>query len=1369
MRYQDLTRDQLIEELEDLKMQLTELKESNSRLIDAEKNIRAIFDASSESFFLMKADGETLSVNKVFTQRMRLNEEDIIGKNIYDLLRLEVAERRKKWVQTVLETGRPFHAVDERDGILQHHHLQPIFDDSGKVDRLVAYVSNITEQHSTQKDLAQSRRNYRLLFQNMIEGLAYCQMLYDKGQPTDFVYLDVNDSFEKLTGLKNVIGKRVSQIIPGIIDLDYPLLEIYDRVISTGIPERFEFYLESMGIWFSVSAYGVGNDKFVAVFDNITDRKLAQKELQESEKKFRRLIETANEGICVIDEHHRTTFINRKMLDMLGYSEHEIIGVPCENFLFEEDLVEQKQRMCARHEGKNDSYEIRIRRKDGQAIWALVCSTAILDDEGGFRGSVGMLTDITEMKKSVEALSESEQRFKAVVDNIEIGISLLNSNLEIVEVNKAFKTYFPHVKPGSGQLCYEHFNDPPLSSPCEHCPCALTLQDGKVHEVVTDTPAGTEIRNYRLVASPIKNNQGEITHVIELTEDITDSLRAAEKLKTEKDQLKNILDNMNDGVYIVDRNYDIEYVNPVLEAEFGPSQGKKCYSYFHERSEPCTWCPNHEVFQGKTVNWEWTSPKTGKVYELFDTPIINADGTVSKLEIFHEITERKKTEEKLLQSEEKLRLKLDSILRPESELTSEELSNFLDTDHIKLLLDAFSKLTQTPVTIVDLEENVIMASGWQDVCSAFHRKHPLSLKNCVESNPGCFKQMKPEEILSYRCNNNLNHLSAPLYLADKIVGTIHIGQFLYDDQTDLEPFQYQAEQFGFDKNAYMAALAKVPRFSREQARTIMTYLLKFTTLISRLSVANLELARAISTQKQNEEQIRKNQDELRLIVENVPVIVFNSSGDVLETPYVNSKFTEILGYDLNELKQADNWWALAYPDENYRKQVMREWNSRVQVAISKKTSIRPLEVKVRCKDGTDKIIEWGFVSTGDMNLGFGVDLTQRKLDEAEKTSLQEKFLQAQKMEAIGNLSGGIAHDFNNLLQVIIGYSELMLQQEDLPKKFKNDVEKVFRASLDGADLVKQLLLFSRKSPIAVTPINLNQKILRIRKLLFRTIPKMIDIDLKLADDLPTIKADKTQLEQVLINLAINARDAMPNGGKLIIETSLIRLEENSLPDQLVSRPGDYVRLGVSDTGTGIERELLKRIFEPFFTTKEVGKGTGLGLAVVYGIVHQHGGYMSCSSEPGHGTTFDIYFPVTNGDVCATESRMPQRLAPVGCNETILIVDDDETVRSLAARLLKLSGYDILEAEDGVKAMDIYRRMGQNIDLVILDLVMPNMGGMECMEKLLEINPDTRILIATGYSEEGSEHKLLDKGAKDVITKPYSKFDLLENIRSVLDS
>jgi two-component system cell cycle sensor histidine kinase/response regulator CckA len=388
-------------------------------------------------------------------------------------------------------------------------------------------------------------------------------------------------------------------------------------------------------------------------------------------------------------------------------------------------------------------------------------------------------------------------------------------------------------------------------------------------------------------------------------------------------------------------------------------------------------------------------------------------------------------------------------------------------------------------------------------------------------------------------------------------------------------------------------------------------------------------------------------------------------------------------------------------------------------------------------------------------------------DFTERKQLQKQLQHAQKMEAVGTLAGGIAHDFNNLLHVVLGYSELVIGDEALPGRLKGDLERVFLAARKGADLVQGLLTFSRKVEPKPLILDLNQRIRQTENFLERTIPKMIHIEMVLADDLDRIHADPTQIEQVLMNLAVNARDAMPDGGRLVIETANVFLDEESGKALLGVQPGEYVLLSVSDTGYGMDKETLDHIFEPFYTTKEVGKGTGLGLSMVYGIVHQHGGHITCYSEPGKGTTFKIYFPAVememNSDVAATG------IMPAFGTETILLVDDEDLVRDLGKRVLERSGYTVLTAANGKEALELYKKERDKISLVILDLIMPEMGGKQCLEELLKIDPKARVLIASGYSAEGEAKGALGKGARGFVGKPYNMKGMLRSVREVLDS
>ncbi len=347
-----------------------------------------------------------------------------------------------------------------------------------------------------------------------------------------------------------------------------------------------------------------------------------------------------------------------------------------------------------------------------------------------------------------------------------------------------------------------------------------------------------------------------------------------------------------------------------------------------------------------------------------------------------------------------------------------------------------------------------------------------------------------------------------------------------------------------------------------------------------------------------------------------------------------------------------------------------------------------------------------------------------KHDVTKQLELQDQLFQAQKLEAVGTLAGGFAHDFNNKLQVIAGYVEVILLNKNLPETLKHDLGIIKQTVDSSAELIKGMMVFSRKTPMELQPIELNKLVTQTRAMLTRSIPKMIEIELLLADDLWPINAAPNQIDQILMNLAVNARDAMPDGGKLTIETNDIVLDEEYCRFDLLAKPGRYALVTVSDTGTGMDKETASHIFEPFFTTKEAGSGTGLGLAVVYGIVEQHGGRIICDSEPSVGTTFRIYFPAIEEvpQEQYSEKKEPQR----GQGETILVVDDEPSFLEIVSRQLTGYNYKIITALSGKEALSLYEKHREDIKLVILDLIMPEMSGERCLEALRNIDPKIRV-------------------------------------------
>jgi PAS domain S-box-containing protein len=516
------------------------------------------------------------------------------------------------------------------------------------------------------------------------------------------------------------------------------------------------------------------------------------------------------------------------------------------------------------------------------------------------------------------------------------------------------------------------------------------------------------------------------------------------------------------------------------------------------------------------------------------------------------------------------------------------------------------------------------------------------------------------------------------------------------------------------------------------------------------------IARDFTDRKLSEEALRESEQSSRLLIEQAPIGIGIMHDGVLVN--VNPQLLEIFGYDsIHEV--------LGLPVEDFYSPEDRALiTQRRKDRLSGKLLPMHYEVKGLKKNGESFDLEvWPTVVDYEGKpaiLTFCADMSETK-------SLRSQLLQAQKMEAIGTLAGGVAHDFNNLLQVVLGYSEILLNDKHPEHQDYDKLHTINATAKRGSDLVQRLLVFSRKGDTKPRSLNLNHEVTQLKKLLERTIPKMIAIELSLESWLPVINADPVQVEQILLNLAINAKDAMPeSGGKLTIETRNITLDEEYCRTHLESKPGQYVMISVSDTGHGMSQETVQHIFEPFFTTKGAGKGTGLGLAMVYGIMKHHEGFINCKSELGHGTTFRIYFPVVQMEL--EEDLEQESAVPQGGSETILLVDDEESLCDIGSQLLTRAGYTVLTATNARDALNLYRNQRSDISLVILDLIMPGMGGKECFQELVNINPQVKVILSSGFLSDGTTEEARVFGFRGLVEKPYNMRELLETVREVLD-
>ena len=529
----------------------------------------------------------------------------------------------------------------------------------------------------------------------------------------------------------------------------------------------------------------------------------------------------------------------------------------------------------------------------------------------------------------------------------------------------------------------------------------------------------------------------------------------------------------------------------------------------------------------------------------------------------------------------------------------------------------------------------------------------------------------------------------------------------------------------------------------------------------------MDLAVTVTERKKAEDDLRASETRYRRLFESAKDGILILDADTGQVVDANPFLISLLGYSHADFLGKTLWDLGPFKDVAVSREAFRE--------LQEKDYVRYDDLPLETRDG--RLINVEFVSNVYLVGQTKViqcnirDITERKRieaeHEAEHNKLEQQLQVSQKMEAIGILAGGVAHDFNNLLSVILSYTEFAMQKLREDNPLKDDLLEVKKAGQRAAVLTQQLLAFGRKQLLQPVPLNLNQVAEGVEKMLRRILGEDIDFVQVLAPDLGVVRADPGQIEQVLMNLVVNARDAMSAGGKLTIETSNVELDEEYVAHHVSVKPGPYVQLAVTDTGCGMDEQTKTQLFEPFFTTKEKGKGTGLGLSTVYGIVKQSGGNIWVYSELGLGTTFKIYLP-RELSVRATATRLRAIVEPATGTETILVVEDEEALRQIARRSLEAAGYTVLTAGAGDEALLISAQHAGIIHLLLTDVVMPRMSGKALAQAFLKTRPTTKVLYMSGYADNAFvHHGVVDEGT-NFIGKPFTATDIAHKIRSVLD-
>ena len=597
-------------------------------------------------------------------------------------------------------------------------------------------------------------------------------------------------------------------------------------------------------------------------------------------------------------------------------------------------------------------------------------------------------------------------------------------------------------------------------------------------------------------------------------------------------------------------------------------------------------------------------------------------------------------------------------------------------------------------------------------------------------------------------------LGVPLQYSGKTIGLIALGNkntgYTLNDQHAMESLSvavvealmhYRAEE---ELRNYRHRLENMV-----EART------------AELKESNQQLQTEIVERMQTEEALKQSEEKYRSILESIEEGYWEVDIDGNFT-FFNDSMSRILRYPKDELMGMNN---REFMDKENAKKVFKTFNKVYRTGIS----TRALDWKLIRKDGSECFIETMVSLMKDPDgqptgfRGIARDITERKLAETEKKRLAAQLEQVERMESLGTLAGGVAHDFNNLLMGIQGRTSLMMIDDNFFHRHLEHLRSIEEYVVSATDLTKQLLGFARGGKYEVKPSNLNKLVKNSSEMFGRT-KKEITIHSKFQDNIWPVAIDRGQIDQVLLNLYVNAWHSMPGGGDLYIETENLTLDEQFV-EAYQKDAGRYVKIAITDTGIGMDKATQTKIFEPFFTTKEMGRGTGLGLASVYGIINNHDGFMSVYSEKGIGTTFNIFLPISEKEV--VEEKRPSDDILEG-TETVLIVDDEQMIIDVSKSLLAKMGYNLLTAGGGKEALEIYKAYKHKIDLVILDMIMPDTGGSETFDQLKKINPDVKVLLSSGYSINGLATEILERGCNGFIQKPFNMKSLSQKLREILD-
>jgi PAS domain S-box-containing protein len=1184
-----------------------------------------------------------------------------------------------------------------------------------------------------------------LPFQTLIENI------------TDIISIIASDGtiIYQSPSLKHVLGYQPEEII-GENAFSFVHPEDAPRVIAcfhltiqrSESPQPIAYrFRHKNNSWQTIESVGKAfHDPIKGLVAIINSRDITRRKPAEEAVRFQaHLLDTVEQAVIAADPGGTVTYWNRFAQGLYGWTADEALGRNIMELTTPEISQEQAaQIMSQLSAGKSRAGEFIVRDKDGKTFPAQVFDSPINDDEGNLIGIVRSSIDITERKQTEERLRQQLDFTSAITDNIAEGVYAFDKTGKLTFINQAAEEMFGwkqedllgrnihqtvHYQQADGTLLSE-----------QDCPFLSVIKSGvplRLYEDVFTRKDGTVFHVLCSSVPMIIND--EITGAVQIFHNLTEHKRVQEQFDHFfKVSVELLCFAGYDGYF--------KRLNPAWENALGYSEeelmAKPFIEFVHPADRERTIKETEENFKGlKSISFEnrYLCKDGSYKWLLWNTATIPDEQMMYA--VAHDITERKQMEDALRESREHLALaqqvarigSFEFNLQPKqavSSLALESLYGVLPGDLNRNYEDWIKHVHPEDLPEVEGELERILSSGKHD--SEFRIIQKDGSVRWLSSKGKVFYDDEGAPMRLVGVNMDVTErkqAEAALAEASK--------HAIFEYIRLLERLATLGQKLGAARDL-TAVFSAILDFARDSVPC--------SALLISLYDKDKSVRKVIYLWYNNREMDVSNLEAVAVGEGSVGQAI--KSGEVL-----------IFNDYLKTLKKKPSYVYFGFEEDS------REPRSAI-IAPMKIMGNAIGAIEVQSYDLGAYTQEHSIAMRMAAHLAASAIENVRLLE--QERVIAEQLRQAQKLESVGRLAGGIAHDFNNMLTAINGYSELILRRLSDKDPLRGNIEEIKKAGERSAVLTHQLLAFSRRQVLRTKVIGINQVVTETSAMLQRLIGEDIRLNLRLDPKLGHVEVDPGQLTQVIMNLAVNARDAMPEGGVLTIKTSNVYLNEEYAARHVPTQPGSYVMLAFRDTGMGMDDETQQHIFEPFFTTKEVGKGTGLGLATVYGIVKQSGGYIWVDSDLGKGTIFRIYLPRIDEKVLSSEENGAPERIPKG-NETILLVEDEETVRNLSRQILEACGYKVIEADNGRDALSICLQQDCKIDLLITDVVMPKMSGRQLVERLAILRPEITVLYMSGYTDDAVVRQGAIETDANFIQKPFTFNTLTDKVRELLDA